>query len=481
MIKHFALVIGVFMWFGGMAQYDIKVKIDGLSCGNEVLLANHFGQKQYLKDTAECENGIFHFRGNENLKTGVYLIVLPKKTWIEFLVSAEEDQTNYYIKMDTTLNPQNIEVSGSRENELFLEFNQFASVQGKKAGDLNKQMEDEESEKKKEKLKEELREMGKEVTQRRKSIAEEGEGLFIGRLYNAMAEVELPEGIGSDLDEDEKAKAEYLWMREHYWDNVDMSEDGLVLSPVFHNKIKTYFDRYMPPVPDTAIMMADTLIERIERAGSSEQFKYSVHFLLGYFEKAKYMCFDKPVWHMAKNYYCAGRAFWSDSAYIAKMCTESDKMFPTLCDEVAPDMSMPDSSFRQRIRMSEIDKPVTVLVFWDINCGHCKKEMPIISNLYDSMTNEHFEIYAIYTQGDWEGWKKRLKKEKYNFINVANAFGEDKFRKKYNIISTPQIYVLDKDKKIRFKKIGARDIPGTVNYLLEEQGIIEKKEDENVE
>ena len=62
---------------------------------------------------------------------------------------------------------------------------------------------------------------------------------------------------------------------------------------------------------------------------------------------------------------------------------------------------------------------------------------------------------------------------KFNFINVANAFGEDKFRKKYNIRTTPQIFVLDKDKNIRFKKIGAKDLPKTIEYLLEEQGIIE--------
>ncbi|MEJ6750239.1 MAG: hypothetical protein QNL27_02760, partial [Bacteroidia bacterium] len=63
-----------------------------------------------------------------------------------------------------------------------------------------------------------------------------------------------------------------------------------------------------------------------------------------------------------------------------------------------------------------------------------------------------------------------------NFINVANAFGEDKFRNLYNIRTTPQIYVLDKDKNIRFKKIGAKDIPNTVQYLLEEQGVVEATE-----
>ena len=292
-----------------------------------------------------------------------------------------------------------------------------------------------------------------------------------------MEEVKALE-IQPDIDKEEARKNQYLWMREHYWDNVTMAEDGLMLSPVFHNKLKDYFDNYMIPVPDSAIAMADVLINKIEKGGSKEQYKYTIHYLLRYFEESKFMCMDKALWHMAKNYYCAGKAFWADSAYVAKMCEESNKMEPTLCDVLAPEMSMPDTTFTKRISMQAIDKPVTVLVFWDINCGHCKKEMPIINAMYDSMTNEHFEIYAVYTQGDWEGWKKRLAKEKYDFVNVANAFGDDKFREYYNIRTTPQIFVLDKDKKIRFKKIGAHDIANTIQFLLEEQGVVEPEKKE---
>lgn len=477
MIKKIALLIGFFWCVGVNAQYDITVKLNGLSCSDELLLANHFGDKQYLKDTSECKDGLFHFIGDERLENGVYLIVLPKKSYFEIVISEDEDQTKYYFEADTSLAPSLASSKGSKENELFFEFNKVAVSQGDKATAIKKEYDAESDVKKKKEIAEKMTVVSKVVSDKRKEIAANHPTLFVSKLYRAMTDTEVPEAPES-LEEDEIQKYKYLWLRKHYWDNVDLSEDGLVRTPVFHNKLKYYFDTYMPPVPDTAIMLADQLIDEIEKQGSSEQFKYSVHYLLGYFEKSKYMCFDKALWHMAKNYYCAGRAFWSDSSYTAKMCEESAKMEPTLCDKLAPDMSMPDSSFKQRITMSTIDKPVTVLVFWDINCGHCKKEMPIISRMYDSMTNEHFEIYAVYTQGDWEGWKKRLAKEKYNFINVANAFGEDKFRDSYNIRTTPQIYVLDKEKKIRFKKIGAADISSTVRFLLEEQGVVEPLEEE---
>ena len=79
MIRNITAMIGLLLCFVTYAQYDIKVKLDGLSCDDELLLANHFGDKQYLKDTSECSNGVFHFRGDEKLESGVYLVVLPKK------------------------------------------------------------------------------------------------------------------------------------------------------------------------------------------------------------------------------------------------------------------------------------------------------------------------------------------------------------------------------------------------------------------
>jgi len=471
MVKFLTLLVGIISWYSSLGQYEISVKIDGLGCDDELLLANHFGDKQYLRDTSECIKGLATFRGDETLENGVYLVVLPKKNYFEILISQDEDQTKYSFQTDTTLSSKKMVVEGSKENELFFGFNAFAIVQGNKARKIRRALDTLEEGKTKSKLESELKEINNSVAQRRDKISQDYSDLFIGKLYGSMTEITPPDD--NSVDEENQRKFQYLWMRKHFWDEVDFSEDGLVRSPVFHNKLKYYFDTYMPPIADTAIWMGDQLINKIETAGSSDQYRYTIHFLLGYFENAKFMCFDKALWHIAKNYYCAGKAYWADSAYVSKMCIESAKMEATLCDKVAPDLNMPDSTFRQRIRMSEISKPVTVLVFWDINCGHCKKEMPIISKMYDSLTNENVEIYAVYTQGDWEGWKKRLAKDKFNFINVANAFGEDKFRKKYNIRTTPQIFVLDKDKNIRFKKIGAKDLPKTIEYLLEEQGVKE--------
>ncbi|MGB0851326.1 MAG: hypothetical protein ACPGTP_08755, partial [Bacteroidia bacterium] len=65
--------------------------------------------------------------------------------------------------------------------------------------------------------------------------------------------------------------------------------------------------------------------------------------------------------------------------------------------------------------------------------------------------------------------KKRVAKEKFNFINVANVHEDDSYNDEYNIVALPAIFVLDKDKNIVFKDISASDIPRIVDYLVKEQ------------
>lgn len=469
MKKLLLIMVGCLLYGVSFAQgYDISIKINGLACDEDLLLANYFGDKQYLRDTSECYRGQHVFKGKDALETGIYLVVLPNRKYFEIVISDDEDQMKYSFETDTLLDPAKMIVKGSWENQVFYQFNKFAAEQGVLAGAIRTQIDSAKTDKEKEKLREKLSQLGRDVSLKRREIAATNSELFIGKVYKAMQDVEVPTAKPG-MSDSAKNVYTYLYTRDHFWDNIDNGEDGLVRTPIFHTKLKEYFGSYVPPIPDTSIMLADELINRMEAEGSKDQFKYTIHFLLDYYQKSKYMCFDKALYHITKNYYCNGRAFWADSSFRAEMCEQSAKMAPSLCDLVAPNLSMPDSTFSKRVVMHDIQKPVTVLVFWDIDCGHCKKEMPILKAYYDSCNKQEVEIYAVYTQGNWQGWKDYVRKNELKFINVANAFGEDDFRDDYNIISTPQIYVLDREKKIRFKKIAAKDVSKIVDHLLEEQ------------
>lgn len=452
------------------AQYKISIKLkDASNCEEKIMLANHFGDKQYIKDSSDCVNGAFVFQGDKKLENGIYLVVLPDKNYFEIVVSESEDQTKYQFTADTKLSPEAYSVKGSNENTIFFEFNAYTSSFNEEVkANLQILKNEDATEEDKKATNGQMNELKKKIYDFRKDLALKNKGTFVSKLFLAMADLDpitAPEEMADSL----KSRFIFSAYKYSYWSNIDLGEDGLVRSPVYHNKLKSYFEQFMAPIPDTAIAMADDLLSNIEKKGGMELYKYTIHYLLQYFQEKKYMCFDKAAYHMAHEYYCKGKAFWADSGTVAKMCEESAKMFSTLCDQKAPNVVLPDTTFSRRLSLYSITRPVTILMFWDIDCGHCKKEMPIISKFYDSCDKKEVEIFAVYTRDDWEGWKKFIKDNDLKFINVGNAFGEDNFRKNYNIISTPQIYILDKDKKIIFKKVAAENLPLLVDYMLKNE------------
>jgi len=78
-------------------NYEIKVKINGIS-DTVVYLGHHFGEKKYVIDTTRIDSkGYAVFSGNENLNRGIYIIVMPSKnmTYFEILIA---DQKKFSIE-----------------------------------------------------------------------------------------------------------------------------------------------------------------------------------------------------------------------------------------------------------------------------------------------------------------------------------------------------------------------------------------------
>src|SRR5206468_2925246 len=119
--------------------YDIKVRLKGLQ-DTVAYLGNHFGDKQYVRDTMRVNHeGWVEFKGNEALPGGIYLIVMPNKTYFEILVTDEEQK--FTIETDTTDFVNIFTVKGSMENKLFNDHQKFIVQKTMQSKDLQKRLE----------------------------------------------------------------------------------------------------------------------------------------------------------------------------------------------------------------------------------------------------------------------------------------------------------------------------------------------------
>ena len=122
------------------------------------------------------------------------------------------------------------------------------------------------------------------------------------------------------------------------------------------------------------------------------------------------------------------------------------------------------------IPLSSIKAKYTILLFWDVDCGHCKKEVPVIFEKFQELRKEGIDVkvHSVYTQHEYEKWFKTIKEMKLidpNWRNVVDGVHLQNLKEKFDIFSTPVIYLLDENQIIRYKRIGADQIYDIIKFM----------------
>ncbi len=103
------------------------------------------------------------------------------------------------------------------------------------------------------------------------------------------------------------------------------------------------------------------------------------------------------------------------------------------------------------------DKPV-VLLFYDPDCDHC---MQTIAQLKESSIPEKAEIVAIYAEEDRERWEETACQLPENWI-VGFALDPIQDDETYVFLTSPVVYLLDKEKRVILKDTNLPTIEKTL-------------------
>ncbi|NOZ46516.1 MAG: redoxin domain-containing protein [Chlorobi bacterium] len=454
--------------------YKIKVTIDGLK-DTSIYLGYHFGDKKYVTDTTRLNSkGVGIFEGNKKLDGGIYLIVLPSKTYFEIII--DKDQ-NFSIEADTAVFSnnylRNIKISGSEENSQFYAYQIFMSDESKKAQDIRKLMNKEKNNADSTKiLKEETDNIDKEVKDYWAKIIEKNPDGLLSAVLKALTEIDVPEAPKDENGNITDSTFRYRYYKQHYFDYIDFSDNRLLRTPVYNSKLSYFFSRVVLQHPDSIIAEAHRILEAAR--ADSLVFQYTLQYLFNKYNSSNIMGFDEVFVDIAENYYLAGDATWADSAFLAKVAERLIKLKPNLLGQKAPNMKLPSPDGRY-YNLYDIDAKAILVYFWDPDCGHCKKVIPKVHEYYEQVWDQGVEVFAVYTQIEKEKWEKFIDDNGLgDWINVYDPYGTSNFRINYDIYSTPVVYILDKDKKIIAKRI---DLDTVKKILEEEMGIKPKTEE----
>ncbi|MFT5832727.1 MAG: thiol-disulfide isomerase/thioredoxin [Cognaticolwellia sp.] len=459
---------------GGYAiEFDIKNYVD-----NQMIIAYHYAEQQYIFDTLTAiKSGQFVAQGDEALDPGMYIAFFPSigKSF-EFLVNKEEQ--HFKLSTDSKNFISNMSVKGSVENERFFGYLNYLTSQRTARNGMTALLEklNKEPEVNAKKIKEietKVKALDEVVVAFQKDITKTHPNSFTAGIININTPVEVPAEIRKS------ETASFYYYRAHFFDNINMTDERFLRSPMLHQKIDLYVsDKVTIPNPDSIKVAVDRLLFLSE--GNEEVFKFILVRMLNEYAKSKIVCMDAVYVHLVDNYYSKGKAEWIEAEQLKKIEEDADALRPLMCGQVAPDIAMETFDVPAKsASLHGMDSKYTVLFMWDPDCGHCKKSMPDMLKFYDDYKPKGVEVFAICTKtykGASECTEFIEEKDMKRWLNVIDPYYRSRYKQIYNVKSTPVVYILNENKEILAKRIGADQMANVMDKIIERDKRVAEEE-----
>jgi thiol-disulfide isomerase/thioredoxin len=457
----FFFALGVVCTLSAQQGYTIKAEIEGYE-EEELYLGYYYGNKQYLVDTAQADGGQFMFEGEEPLEPGVYLVVMaPDNSFFQILVTEEEQQFAFRTSKDAP--SADMKLEQAPDNQLFYDYMQFLDKQKPAAEEIAKAMEGA-SEKEKERLEARRAKLDEKVKSYQETLIAKHPNTLTAAIIKANLPLEMPEFEGT---EEEVQRKRWRYSQKHYFDNVDLADPRMLRTPFLFQRVDHYVNKLQVQHPDTIARAVEYVLEEMRPA--EESFKYYLIHFLNEAAKSKMVGMDAAYVYLVDKYYATGQAPWTDEEQLEKIIDNAKALKPLLIGKIAPDIQLQTKEGKPR-SLHEVDSEYTILYFWRYDCGHCKKSTPDMKAFYEKFKDKGVTLVSVCTKftDEIEGcWDYIDENEIGDWMHLVDPYHRSRYMKVYNIKSTPQLYILDRNKEILSKRIGAEQLEEVMDRIIE--------------
>ncbi|RYD58968.1 MAG: redoxin domain-containing protein [Sphingobacteriales bacterium] len=455
--------------------YKVQVKFTDVK-NAPVYLANYYGQafpSIFKADSATLDaNGVATFISSQKIIGGIYIIILADgKSYFEFLLQNGDDMG---IDVTASQLPDGVKFRNTADNARFATYlaavKAYGSVQQNSSNELAKAKTKADSAA----AIDRLTLAGRKVNEFRVEQMTKYPGSLLASIFKAMETPAVPPGKHYLPDGQEDTAFAYRYYKAHYWDKFNFKDDRLVYTPLYDSKLEYYFTNLVDPTPDSLQKEAAILLEKTR--GHKEIFKYTLWWLTQRTQYSGIMGMDQAFVYLVENYYMKGDAYWLTKDYLDGYIDRARKIAPNVIGNQGADIKMVDMEKRP-FSLYDFNAKYTLIVFWSPECGGCREQLPLVDSVYRAaLKDKGVRVVAVRTEGDEGKWKEFVtKKNLRDWAHIYDPERKSNYRAKYDVYGTPIIYLLDREKIIRGKKLDYTNIAAVVEMLEEKENATKKK------
>ena len=447
-----------------IGQTDIQIDIENYE-SDTLILGYYLADKLLVKDSIKRASADEPFRYQQDslIEPGMYIVVsVPEGLFYQILVDEEDQQ--FQVRIDT-LAENEITITGSEENDIFYDFLRFQSEAQRESSRLERIIVETDSvlTSVRDQLFKDKLAIDRLVQEKQRAVVAEHPNSIAAILIKSNLPFAFPDFQGTP---EEIQRQKYIYYKKRYFDHIDLKHTAMLRTPVIHQRINYYLENLTPINPDSAITSVDYLLNLMNP--DSEIYRYYLSYLLNKYGNSKYIGLDAVYVHLALNYYGKDKAPWVTEENKQEIVENARKIEPILIGKPAPEFNIQKED-GSSLTLADLNKEYTVLVFWKPDCSHCTKAMPHIIEFNEKYKDQGVDVVTICTQmgKDYEKcWEDVEKKGMDNLINAGDEFGRDRIISKYYATSTPKIFILDKEKNIRLKKVPAENLDAVLEQMI---------------
>ncbi len=427
--------------------YRFDLKIDG-NRDSLMLLGYYYAQNRMVFDTAYNDGkGGFFFKGDRELKPGLYYFNNGKGRFVDFVVYHETPRFKFHT--DERDWQRNMSVSGSRQNTLFFNFNRSTES-------LYSEMEGAKDQLDSAAYQQLRQQTFHRLDSVRMHFIDEHPDAMLAKMMLATKDPALP-------PDSLRGNDRFFHFMRHFFDNVPLDDDFIIRTPqtVFYDRVNEYVDKRMQGLaPQQMIPLLDSLIDRSEPA--PEVFKWLVLTLTERYLQSTVMVYDEVYVHLVQRYFATGKVTFLSPSTVDEQIARASKWEHLLVGRVAPELILLDTTGRA-YSLHHMPGDYTLLLFWSPTCGHCRTIIPDVYKVFERMADSvNMTAFAIlsepeeHTIAKWKTFLDEHHMTSPRWINLNGGEANVDWREVYDVQTTPQIYLIDnRTHKFLAKKLNA--------------------------
>lgn len=456
----FFALLGLSLAAPAQNNYEIKVTFKPFK-NQYIYLGHYFGKTYPIIDSAKLDaNSQAVFKGNKKLPGGIYLVGYPNKAgFFEILV---DKQQQFTIKADTATLSKGAQFENSPDNNLFINYQQFMAVKGKRISELQAQLKTAGNKEDSTRITDELAKEDKAITTNREEIIKKNPSSLLSTLLITMREPELTGALKNPTNKEDSLTA-YNYYKGHYWDGVNFWDGRLAYTPFFEEKIDKYFNQLVVPNPDSVIKEIDWMLGYASI--NEEMNKFLLIKFVNRYLNQKYMWEDAVFVHLFEKYFSQKTYSWLNEAGKKTITDRAYSLMANILGTPASDIELPNQEGTP-VSLYALQASYTIVAFWDPTCGHCKEVLPKLDSFYRAKWKaDGLKLYAVAketdgTKKDWLGFIADNKLQEWSHVYYSKEADKARtdngipgYSQLYDVQSFPTLYLLDKDKRIIAKKL----------------------------